>query len=62
MKPGAPGPSELSLVARSFPRGTLAATPSATRFRPLPCAAEVARACRNGTIRENTDPRTTGNP
>ncbi|AWG31690.1 hypothetical protein B9Z07_23180 [Burkholderia cenocepacia] len=36
--------------------------PSATRFRPPPRRRKVAHACRITPIRENTDPRTTGNP
>ncbi|MPV68837.1 hypothetical protein GD429_24070 [Burkholderia sp. BE17] len=62
MKPGPPGTSEPTRVARSCAGDTLAATPSATRFRPLPYAPAVAHACRIGSIRENTDPPTTGNP
>ncbi|RQV09983.1 hypothetical protein DF047_10320 [Burkholderia cenocepacia] len=37
-------------------------SPSATRFRPPPRRRKVAHACRIVPIRENTDPRTTGNP
>ncbi|TDA48442.1 hypothetical protein EVG18_05395 [Burkholderia pyrrocinia] len=61
MKPGPPGPLRTVSRRALIPGGTLAATPSATRFRPPPCAPEVAHACRIGSIRENTDPRTAGN-
>ncbi|RQV52218.1 hypothetical protein DF020_28495 [Burkholderia cenocepacia] len=60
-------PEHLGASAQSPPSPTRhrhrAASPSsATRFRPRPRRRKVAHACRIVPIRENTDPRTTGNP
>ncbi|AQQ44176.1 hypothetical protein A8E81_03800 [Burkholderia cenocepacia] len=58
----AAGRAEPSPVACP-PLASVRVTPcSATGFRPLARIRKVARACRTGPIRENTDPPTTGNP